>query len=369
MIGCDCQKTGEPPYPLTLGKNFAFTAPRGIVSVWGRDATGKWGDAGLVAPRAQASWYALNISGYLGPPTEPNFTLKLIFNGHHLIDFVGLDDTRLPTETWQQATLVSASYPGGASVMSEISADDMAYAHLAPGESILLSFASLPSPQPGTTRDFVLFTKGYFYPQATDLDARQQAIVGLSLSGSAGALVSVSISEDAAGFGERGLNVTRMFTGGTSTIVVPAYGNRSYAMILAYVANGPQSTNTLSVNLTFSGRVVTFTEIFNTASGLIQVRIRDLNNYLRQTLTMNGGTLQASVNQPFAFEPVNLLPDRNILTWSTVMWNFGDGTSSTTHSRTVTKSYGQQGLFTISATITYAPGIALVLTRSIQIHG
>lgn len=364
----NCWKEGEPPYPYTVGVPFSTVTPRGVVSVWAKNGTGVWTEAGSIAPRQLESRYAVNVSSFLYPPAVGNFTLRLNFGGYHWVDYVGLDNTRSSIETWQNTALLSAVRPNGANVTAAMLSDDTNYAWVDPTQTLTLSFTPPPALGPGMVREFVLFTKGYFYPRANEIDASEKVTVTVSLTGTTGSSVAVGVSENAAGFGSTGMNGTEIKVGAGKTLVFQAYSNRSYQMPLFYAAASSGASNTLSVSVTHGSYVDSFNQVFLGSQGLAQVRVKNLDQYLDTTLNRNGLLILTKAGEVLRFEPINLVSDKHNLGWSSVTWVFGDGSQPvTTANRTVSKSYGQPGLYNMSTTITYEAGLSIVLTRQVSV--
>jgi len=99
----------------------------------------------------------------------------------------------------------------------------------------------------------------------------------------------------------------------------------------------------------------------------MQFRWHDLSQYLQQTLSASNSVFVTQVGESVEFEPMNLVEAWHVLSFVNITWAFGDGTAQTSSERSVTKSYGTQGTYSLTATITYEANVLQVLTAEVHV--
>ncbi len=133
------------------------------------------------------------------------------------------------------------------------------------------------------------------------------------------------------------------------------------------MAESFESSNVLNGTFTFSGQTRTFTLYFNGTDGLVQTRLVDLDSFLSSTLFVSESTIWMKSGIAFCFEPLDLIPDRDVLGWMDTNWSFGDGTFGVTEDRIMLKAYSATGDAGVSATVTYEEGVQASVQQAVHV--
>jgi hypothetical protein len=124
------------------------------------NASGGWQTIDVLNPRDFWSIEAVNMAAYL--PKTGDFIVRLLWTQTHRLDYVGLDTSPpAPVKvTTASPTLAIQSTEGD--VTQKLLYDDENCVKLVNGQQITLWF-TLPNAAQETTRDFILYTDGYYY--------------------------------------------------------------------------------------------------------------------------------------------------------------------------------------------------------------
>ena len=120
--------------------------------------TGEWDTVGEIYPRALWSTDIIDLSqyAYLG-----NTSLRFMFEwqGHHKLDYVGLDLSEQENFYVQRLSPSSATHSERGLVTYDVTLPDNRYVELVPGEWMNVTFPYAPT---SLERDFIFYSKGYY---------------------------------------------------------------------------------------------------------------------------------------------------------------------------------------------------------------
>jgi hypothetical protein len=125
-----------------------------------QDANGVWQTVGSLHPRAFWSMEAVNMTTYL--PPNGDFIVRLLWTATHRVDYVGLDTSTQAQTTVSSARPILAVHSTMGVVTTKLLYDDESCVELVNGQQITMAFM-LPTNAQGVTRDFILYTDGYYY--------------------------------------------------------------------------------------------------------------------------------------------------------------------------------------------------------------
>jgi parallel beta-helix repeat protein len=124
------------------------------------NATGGWQTIDVLNPRDFWSMEAVNMSAYL--PASGDFIVRLLWTQSHRLDYVGLDTSAPAPAKVISAPPTLAIHSTLGDVTQKLLYDDEQCVQLVNGQNITIWF-TLPNQPQGTTRNFILFTDGYYY--------------------------------------------------------------------------------------------------------------------------------------------------------------------------------------------------------------
>jgi len=124
-----------------------------------KDGSGIWQTVEVLVPRAYWSIEAVNLSPYVVQGQD--LTVRLYWNYHHRLDYVGLDTTPQASYEIRTANQVSAVHSTQGDVKNQLQESDNIYTELVPYQQIQLEF-TLPN-NTKETRTCILYTKGHYY--------------------------------------------------------------------------------------------------------------------------------------------------------------------------------------------------------------
>lgn len=119
-----------------------------------------WQNVTVLNPRDYWSVEAVNMSAYL--LSNGDFIVRLYWTQTHRLDYVGLDTSPPAQVQVYSAPPTLAIHSTQGDVTSKLIYDDENCVELTNGQYITIAF-TLPNQQKGTTRDFILYTDGYYY--------------------------------------------------------------------------------------------------------------------------------------------------------------------------------------------------------------
>lgn len=121
---------------------------------------GEWQTVEVLHPRNFWAIEAVNMSAYL--PANGNLLVRLFWTSTHRLDYVGLDTSTQAQTTITSALPALAIHSTMGDVTGKLLLDDENCAELVNGQQITMIFI-LPNKAQDTTRDFLLYTNGYYY--------------------------------------------------------------------------------------------------------------------------------------------------------------------------------------------------------------
>jgi len=124
------------------------------------DGNGGWHTVEVLHPRDLWSIEAVNMTAYL--PANGDFIIRLLWTAPHRLDYVGLDTSTQTQTTVNSAPPALAIHSTMGDVTAKLLYDDEDCVELVNGQKITLAF-TLPNKAQGATRDFILYTDGYYY--------------------------------------------------------------------------------------------------------------------------------------------------------------------------------------------------------------
>jgi hypothetical protein len=123
------------------------------------DTNSSWRTVEILNPRDFWSMEAVNLTQYL--PVSGRLIVRLLWTQTHRLDFVGLDTSPPVAVNVSTASLKSAVRSALRNVTSALKCDDENKVVLTQSQQITLVFL-LPSEDKNLTRDFILYTEGYY---------------------------------------------------------------------------------------------------------------------------------------------------------------------------------------------------------------
>lgn len=124
------------------------------------DSSGNWQTVEVLHPRDFWATEAINMAAYV--PKTGDFKVRLLWTSTHRLDYVGLDTSPPAPVKVTTASPTLAIQPTKGDVTQKLLYDDENCVKLVNGQQVTLWF-SLPNTAQETTRDFILYTDGYYY--------------------------------------------------------------------------------------------------------------------------------------------------------------------------------------------------------------
>jgi hypothetical protein len=124
------------------------------------DTNGGWQTVEALHPRDLWALEAVNMTAYV--PAHGDFVVRLLWTAAHRLDYVGLDTSPPAQVQVSCASPTLAVHSTLGNVTAALLYDDENCVQLVNGQQITLAFI-LPNKVQGTTRDFILYTNGYYY--------------------------------------------------------------------------------------------------------------------------------------------------------------------------------------------------------------
>lgn len=124
------------------------------------DMNGGWQTVEVLHPRDFWAVEAVNLTAYI--PTNGDFIVRLLWTATHRLDYVGLDMSSPAQTTVSRVPPILAVHSTMGDVNAKLLYDDENSVELIKGQHMTLAF-TLPNKVQGTTRDFILYTDGYYY--------------------------------------------------------------------------------------------------------------------------------------------------------------------------------------------------------------
>jgi len=124
------------------------------------DSSGNWQTVEVLHPRDFWGMEAVNMAAYV--PKTGDFKVRLFWTATHRLDYVGLDTSPLAPVKATTALPALAIHSTKGPVTQKLLYDDENCVKLVNGQQVTLWF-TLPSAAQETTRDFILYTDGYYY--------------------------------------------------------------------------------------------------------------------------------------------------------------------------------------------------------------
>lgn len=118
-----------------------------------------WQTVDVLHPRDFWAMEAVNMTAYL--PTSGNFIVRLLWTSTHRLDYVGLDTSAQTQVLVTSASPILAVHSTMGDVTAKLLFDDENCVKLVNSQQVTLAF-TLPNKVECTTRDFILFTDGYY---------------------------------------------------------------------------------------------------------------------------------------------------------------------------------------------------------------
>jgi len=123
------------------------------------DADDGWQTVEVLRPRDFWAVEAVNMTAYI--PADGDFTVRLLWTATHRLDYVGLDTSSPAQVQVSSVSPILAVHSTMEDVTAKLLYDDENCVKLVNGQQITLAFI-LPNKVEGTTRDFILYTDGYY---------------------------------------------------------------------------------------------------------------------------------------------------------------------------------------------------------------
>jgi hypothetical protein len=114
----------------------------------------------VLHPRDFWAVEAVNLTAYI--PTNGSFIVRLLWTATHRLDYVGLDMSSPAQTTVSRVPPILAVHSTMGNVNAKLLYDDENCVELINGQQVTLAF-TLPNEVQSTTRDFILYTDGYYY--------------------------------------------------------------------------------------------------------------------------------------------------------------------------------------------------------------
>jgi hypothetical protein len=124
------------------------------------DVNGNWQTVEVLHPRDYWAMEAVDLAAYV--PRNGDFLVRLLWTAPHRLDYVGLDTSPPTRTTLSTASPVFAAHSSLGDVTARLLLDDEKYAELINGQRITIMFM-LSNKEQGASRDFILYTNGYYY--------------------------------------------------------------------------------------------------------------------------------------------------------------------------------------------------------------